>query len=110
MLIDFDSMETTILPHFKEGDKELQAKMYWDGTTRIMRGTLIPGASIGLHQHEGSCEMIIILQGHGSVIDCNGQRVPIHEGQCQYCPEGQTHSLINDSAENLVFYGIVPKQ
>jgi len=110
MIIDFDSMETTTLKNFKGGEKEMNAKMYWDGTTRIMRSSLVSGASIGLHRHEGSCEMIIIIKGEGTVIDCDGVSRPIHAGQCHYCPEGEQHSLINTGEELLEFYGIVPKQ
>jgi len=40
MIIDLKGMETTVLPNFKGGEKEYKAKMYFDGTTRIMRGTL----------------------------------------------------------------------
>ena len=45
MIIDLKGMETTVLPNFKGGEKEYKAKMYFDGTTRIMHGTLEPGAS-----------------------------------------------------------------
>lgn len=109
MTIDFDSMPDTVLERFKGGEKEMRAKMYWDGTTRIMRATLIPGASIGLHRHEGSCEMIIIISGIGTIIEEGGES-QLLPGQCHYCPEGQEHSLINKGETDLVFYGIVPKQ
>ena len=46
MIIDLKGMETTVLPNFKGGEKEYKAKMYFDGTTRIMHGTLEAGASI----------------------------------------------------------------
>ena len=52
MIIDLKGMETTVLPNFKGGEKEYKAKMYFDGTTRIMHGTLEAGASIGYHKHE----------------------------------------------------------
>ena len=52
MIIDLKGMETTVLPNFKGGEKECKAKMYFDGTTRIMHGTLEQGASIGFHKHE----------------------------------------------------------
>lgn len=46
---------------FKGGRKELAAKMFFDGTNRIFKGRLIPGASIGVHAHEGSCEDLVFL-------------------------------------------------
>ena len=41
--------------------------MFDDGDTKIMRGRLESGASIGLHTHEGNCEIIYILSGNGKV-------------------------------------------
>ena len=43
MIVDLKGMDTTVLPNFKGGEKEFKAKMYFDGTTRIMRGTLEQG-------------------------------------------------------------------
>ena len=56
MIIDFNRMEATDIPNFKGGEKEFNVKMFWDGTNRIMKGKLIPGASIGEHTHEENCE------------------------------------------------------
>ena len=52
MKLDFNDIPEQVLPHFKGGEKEYVARMFWDGSTRIMRGRLDPGASIGLHRHE----------------------------------------------------------
>ena len=71
MLIDFDAMETTVIPRMRGGEKEVSARMYTDPLGKIMRGTLIPGASIGLHTHETSSEIIYILSGTGKVL-CDG--------------------------------------
>lgn len=32
MIIDFNSMEVTVLPNFKGGEKEFAANMFFDGT------------------------------------------------------------------------------
>ena len=109
MDIDFNSYDFSVFPAFKGGEKELQAKMFFDGSNRIMRARLVPGASIGMHTHEDSCEMIYILSGHGSVI-FDGERSRVNAGVCHYCPEGHTHSLINDSDTDLDFFAVVPKQ
>ena len=60
MIIDFNLMGVTVLPKFKGGNKELAANMFFDGTNRIFKGKLIPGATIGMHTHEDSCEVIFI--------------------------------------------------
>ena len=57
MYIDFDGMQTKELPNFKGGEKTFRADMFDDGDTKIMRGRLESGASIGLHTHEGNCEI-----------------------------------------------------
>lgn len=109
MIIRFDEMELTVLPGFKGGEKEYQAKMFFDGANRIMLGRLIPGASIGMHTHEDSSETIFIISGKGVTIE-DGQTREIKAGDCLYCPKGHTHSLINDSEDNLEFYAVVPIQ
>ena len=42
--IYFDSMEETVIPHFKGGEREIAARMYVDGRNKIMRGRLVSGA------------------------------------------------------------------
>lgn len=109
MTIDFNTMEAQALPAFMGGEKELHAKMFFDGTNRILHGCLVPGASIGEHTHETNAEMIYILSGEGTIMD-DGVKTLIYEGQCTYCPMGHSHSLINTGKENLVFFAVVPKQ
>lgn len=109
-------METTVLPAFKGGQKEFSAKMFYDGTNRMFKGTLIPGASIGIHTHEDSCEMIFIISGKGTLVERNPEKGEetvsyVSAGECLYCPKGHTHSLMNTDSENdLVFYAAVPAQ
>lgn len=109
MNIDFSEMEFSVLPSFKGGEKELRAKMFFDGTNRLMQGRLIPGASIGMHTHSDSSEIIFITSGRGSVI-CDGEKSPVYAGICHYCPKGHAHSLINDSDADLEFLAVVPMQ
>ena len=109
MIIDFDSIKETVMPKFKGGEKETAARMHVDDLNKIMRGRLIPGASIGLHTHETGSEIIYILQGRGKVL-YDGQYEPVESGLCHYCPKGHSHSLINDSDSDLVFFAVVPEQ
>lgn len=109
MIIRFDEMDLTVLPAFKGGEKEYRAKMFFDGSNRIMKGTLIPGASIGLHTHEDSSETIFVIKGQGTLLE-DGQTQKVTVGDCLYCPKGHTHSLINDSEADLEFYAVVPIQ
>lgn len=108
MLIGFPSMTETVIPHMRGGEKEVAARMFTDPHCKIMRGKLISGASIGLHTHETSSEVIYVLSGTGKVL-CDGVYEPLSAGSCHYCPMGHSHSLINDSAEDLLFFAVVPE-
>lgn len=109
MILDFAKMEETVTPHFKGGEKEMALKAYADEKNRIMSCRLIPGASVGLHMHEGTSEIVYILEGSGKVL-YDGEELRIGAGQAHYCPEGHTHSLVNDTEEELKFFAVVPKQ
>lgn len=116
MTIDFNEIELSVLPNFKGGEKEFAANMFFDGTNRIFKGRLIPGATIGMHTHDDSCEVIFILEGSGTILEMGPEsdtqtRRGVKAGDCLYCPKGHTHSLMNTSEEgDLVFYAVVPKQ
>ena len=109
MKLDFDQMEETVLPNFKGGDKEISARMFFDGSVRIMRARLVPGASIGVHTHEDSSEVMYFLKGTATVI-CDGATELYSPGTCHYCPKGHTHTVRNDGEEALEMLGIVPQQ
>ena len=109
MKLEFDAMEETAISRFRDGEKTTYARMLVDGHNRIMRGRLEPGASIGLHTHEDSSEIIYLLSGHGKVL-CDGVYEDLAPGGCHYCPKGHTHSLINDGTEPLEFFAVVPNQ
>ena len=108
MLINFDAMEETVTPGFLGGEGTLRARRWTDELGKIMRGTLDPGSSIGLHTHETSSEIVYILSGTGKVL-CGGEYEPLAPGSCHYCPKGCAHSLINDSGADLVFFAVVPE-
>ena len=115
MIIKLDEISVSHLPEFKGGQKEFAAHMFFDGTNRIFKGCLIPGASIGMHTHEDSCEVIFITGGCGSIFERTPENEDtlrsVSEGDCIYCPKGHTHSLMNSSEEgNLTFLAVVPKQ
>lgn len=109
MILDFNKMKEKQLEHFYGGEKEVRARMHIDERNKIMLGKLEPGASIGLHTHTTSSEIIYVLQGQGKVL-YEGEYETAESGSCHYCPKGSSHSLINDSAEDLVFFAVVPEQ
>ena len=109
MKIDFSTIEESALTHFKGGEGALHARMFSDESNRILKGRLLSGHSIGMHTHETSAEIIYILSGQGKVL-CDGAEERVTAGDCHYCKKGSSHSLINDSAEELTFFAVVPEQ
>lgn len=109
MLIEFDKMEETVIPHFLGGEGSLHAKMRVDELGKILHGVLEPGSTIGLHTHDTSSEIIYILSGVGKVL-YDGEYESLAAGSCHYCPKGHAHSLINDGGVNLEFFAVVPVQ
>ncbi len=108
-MIDFHTLSETVLPQFNGGEGTFFAKIFNDGTNKILRGRLPKGASIGLHCHQTSSEVIFILSGEGKAI-LNGTEEKLVAGNCHYCPKGQSHALMNVGDEDLVFYAVVPQQ
>lgn len=106
MKIDFKNIAEEAIPAFKGGEKEYNVKMFFDGKARIMMGRLQSGASIGMHTHTGNCEVIFITKGKGTAI-FDGTEIPLAQGDVHYCPEGHTHSLVNNSDQDLEFQAVV---
>lgn len=108
MKINFDEIKETIIPQFRGGEKNTRAKMFVDENNKIMQGFLEPGASIGMHAHDTSSEIIYILSGNAEVLFDNGME-NLSAGECHYCPKGHSHSLINAGNDDLVFFAVVPE-
>lgn len=114
MILDFKDIKEKIIPNFNGGEKEFKANMYVDDLNKIMMGTLIKGASIGMHTHTTSSEIQYILKGIATfkIVDEEGKEniEIVKEGQVHYCKKGCSHTLINNEDSDLVFLGIVPNQ
>ena len=106
---DFDHIPEITLPNFKGGEGDFFASMYTDEQNKILKGRLPAGSTIGLHIHDISSEIIFILSGRGKVI-LDDKTDILSAGDCHYCPQGHSHSLINDGTDELVFYAVVPQQ
>ena len=107
MLLNFDQIEEKVIPKMRGGEGEMITRMFVNEDTKIMRGCLTPGSTIGLHTHETDSEMIFILSGAGKVL-CDGEYEPLSAGAVHYCPKGHEHSLINDGTEDLVILAMIP--
>lgn len=109
MLIRFCEIQEVELKSFKGGMYALNAKMHMDEQNKILRGRLIPGASVGMHRHEDSSEIIFLVGGRAKSI-CDGKEELLFVGDCHYCPKGSEHCLINVGEEDLLFYAVVARQ
>lgn len=108
MIIDYINMAEEVKPNFKGGEKEYNVKMFTDGTNKIMRGRLVPGASIGFHTHTEDQEVIFFLEGTGTIVDVEGNVVEVGlPGQAHYCAKNESHSLVNMGDVDLVFFAVV---
>jgi len=108
MLLNFDTMQARTVEHMRGGEKCVTTAGYADDKIRIARGKLIPGASIGLHPHEGSLEVIYILSGSGR-IECDGEIERVSAGLAHYCADGSSHTFINDGEEEIVYFAVIPQ-
>ena len=107
MVIKFDEIQEKELPAFYGGEGVFRAKMHVDTQNKILRGRLEKGASIGLHTHEGTSEIIFILSGNGKCLS-DGKEELLSAGDCHYCPKGSNHTLMNVGKNDLIFYAVVP--
>lgn len=109
MKINFNDLELQVLKNFQGGEKEFRAHMLVDEYNKIIKGKCVPGASIGLHTHLTSSEIIYILSGTAKFIT-DGVVEYVNPGECHYCKKGSTHTLINETNEDVVFFAVVPQQ
>ena len=108
-MIRFTESDFKEIPNFKGGNGVFRAAIVADDKNKILKGILPPLASIGLHTHDTSSEIIFILSGSGITV-CDGNEEKVSSGDCLYCKKGSSHTLRNDGHEDLVFYAVVPEQ
>jgi mannose-6-phosphate isomerase-like protein (cupin superfamily) len=75
-------------------------------TRLCARLTLPPGASIGLHKHEGEDELFVVARGKG-MIDDGQTKVPVQAGDAILTGKGESHAVINNGQESLELIAII---
>lgn len=108
-MINFSKDDFKQIDNFKGGDKYILASIFEDELNKILKFILVRGASIGLHTHEDSSEVIYIIKGTAKFI-VNGEVEYVREGNCHYCPKGFSHMMINDTDKDVEAFAVVPKQ
>ena len=108
MRIDFSGLPEAVVPGFKGGQGQVHIRKFEDPAMGgIVRITLLPGSSIGLHTHGGNCEVVYVLSGSGKCMD-DGAEYTLSPGSVTYCPEGRSHSIVNTGDAPLVLFGVLP--
>ena len=108
MVIDFEKIAEAHLEGFKGGQGKLDTRNYADDKVKIMYSTLRPGASTGLHVHEGNCEIIYVVSGTAT-FHYDDTVEEVRQGQVHYCPMGHSHYIENLTDHDLVYFAIVPE-
>lgn len=112
MIKKHDQLEIAVQHEFRGGKGTVTFEHFMNqemanGAGRLFaKSTLPPGASIGLHKHEGDCEVYYILEGKGLVND-NGVGVELGPGDINFCPDGGSHSIENIGKEDLVYIAMI---
>ena len=109
MEIRIHELEGEIIHHMRDGEGSVCKQAFEDDAARIMILTLEPGASIGRHTHDVNFEVFYGIKGKGKVLyeDAEDAMFP---GCVHYCPQGGTHSLVNDGDEPLSVFALVAKR
>ncbi len=108
MIIDFDKIPEAHLVGFKGGKGLLDTRNYTDDKVKIMYSTLRPGASTGMHRHDGNCEIIFVVSGE-LTFHYDGVVEVARTGQVHYCPQGHSHYMENLTDHDAVYFAIVPE-
>ena len=107
--IDLNNMAFDTLHGFKGGEGDMLMKMYSDGGNRIMQATIPTGSSVGEHAHETDMEIILVQQGHATIVMDNVETV-YGPGMVHYCPKGHRHSISNKGDDTLMTFNVVATQ
>lgn len=109
MLINFEGIESLSREGVFGGEGVYHVRRADVEKNRVLVGTLEPGASIGMHQHDDGIEAMYFLSGCGEA-DYDGTIERIEPGVCHYCPKGHRHSVTNTGTDKMVFFAIVTQE
>ena len=94
MVIDFEKIAEAHLEGFKGGKGKLDTRNFVDDKVKIMYSTLRPGATTGLHTHEGNCEVVFVISGTAT-FHYDDSVEEVRAGQVHYCPMNHAHYMEN---------------
>lgn len=108
MLIDFNKLKKEKVERFKGGDGYVINQMFEDENNKIVRSLLPPHCSSGVHSHQKGFEILYMLKG-SALFQYDDHQERVSEGQVHYCPSGHSHSMLNDTEEDVEYFTVVVK-
>jgi len=112
MIKKSEDIKEQVLTEFRGGIGDISMFHFMNeqeanGAGRLFVKTIIPpGNSIGEHAHDGDMEAYYILKGKALVMD-NGEEVILEAGDCNICPDGDSHGIKNIGEDNLEYIAII---
>lgn len=100
------------LENFKDGtgitkiQRFLNPDEFYGKGRMFAQFSLEPGASIGVHTHEGEQEVYFITQGAGEYSD-NGEIYAANVGDVLICKDGGAHGIKNNGSETLKYIALI---
>lgn len=71
---------------------------------------IMPGDSIGYHQHVTNEDTYVIVSGEGVFKDKDGKDKPVKAGDIMIVRKGESHGIANSGKEPLVFVDVIAEQ
>lgn len=114
MYVKKHSHEDILKPQMRGGEGTVTIQPIADGEElpekcRLFGTIHIPvGASIGMHEHVGECEMFYVLSGDPIIID-DEKEYTAHPGDCILTHSGHKHGVKNVGSEPVVMVANIVK-
>lgn len=71
---------------------------------------ILPGDSIGYHQHVTNEDTYVIVSGEGVFKDKDGKDKPVKAGDVTIVRKGESHGIANTGKEPLVIVDVIAEQ
>lgn len=71
---------------------------------------LPPGASVGVHEHQGDEDAYLICSGNGIYIENDGSEHAVSAGDMTICRSGESHGIKNTSGSPLTLFCVISAQ
>lgn len=105
-------MNTQLIDRMRNGNGTVTVKHLLNPDEMLGKGRLFarnavpPGASIGVHRHEGDSEAYYILSGRGRYTD-DGRTFEVQAGDLAVVDDGHLHGIENIGDEPLEFIALI---